>query len=144
MAKRVLRGVRGHSAERPIWRLVGRRLRVRRMALDLTADDVARRLGIAPSEYQSYEAGARETPALLLCQAADVLGVPVLWFFSDVMADGEQEDELATCVASSAAYRVATTEERLGYLAESFRRLDLEDQQHLLAIADALSRSGRK
>jgi hypothetical protein len=37
---------------------------------------------------------------------------------------------------------VATLEERAEFLAASFRKLDLEGQQHLLAIASALSRTG--
>jgi hypothetical protein len=42
------------------------------------------------------------------------------------------------------AYRVATLEERVEFLADSFRKLDLEGQQHLLALAGALSRIGGK
>jgi hypothetical protein len=41
-------------------------------------------------------------------------------------------------------YRVTTLEERVNFLAESFKKLDLEGQQQLLALAMALCQSNRE
>ena len=43
--------------------------------------------------------------------------------------------------APPAAFRVATPEYREQMLTEFFRRLDLEDQQYVLAISKALSKA---
>lgn len=128
----------GHA----FWTLVGRWLRTRRMLLGLELEYVARTLEIAPSLYQDYEAGRAQIPAPLLARIADTLGVPLTFFCPDV----EQDAEIVSTEErgeSLGAFRVATTEERAQALAERFRTLDLEGQQHLLAIATALSRSTR-
>jgi hypothetical protein len=41
-------------------------------------------------------------------------------------------------------YRVTTLEQRVNFLAESFKKLDLEGQQQLLALALALCQSNRE
>jgi hypothetical protein len=66
--------------------------------------------------------------------------VRVFFFFQDIDFGDESASDVAA--SSHGAYRVATLEERAEFLAASFRKLDLEGQQHLLAIASALSRTG--
>jgi transcriptional regulator with XRE-family HTH domain len=143
MVKRLVRGVHGEARDDSIWIAVGERLRTRRSDLGLSADSVAEELGIAPDAYADYESGAREAPALVLAEIASLYGVPVLWLFQDVVGR-KQEHRLAAPRSSGPApsYRVATVDERVGYLAECFRKLDLEGQQHLLAIAAELTRPG--
>jgi len=117
-----------------LWTVVGRRLRRRRTELDLDIDHVARTIGISPTVYANYELGV-QTPASQLAEIADLFDVPVVWFFQDVGI----EEKAAPPVASPAVYRVATVEFRIQALADAFRKLDLEGQQHLLAISRALS-----
>lgn len=127
----------GHS----IWWLVGRRIRARRTQLGYAVDRVAGELGISPTVYAGYESGEAQAPELFLAQLAELLGVPALWFFQDASFPEEKEEEYD---GSPRTYRIATSEQRIGFLADSFRRLDLEGQQHLLAIAEALSRTNGK
>ena len=120
--------------------VIGRRLEVRRSELGVDVEQVADKLGIPPQVYAGFESGSVETPASLLSQIADLFGVPVPWFFQDVAFDVEDEDELAAHTDSPGIFIVASEDQRVEALSECFRRLDLDDQQHLLAIAEALCR----
>jgi transcriptional regulator with XRE-family HTH domain len=121
-----------------LWLRIGDRLRSRRTHLGLTTSSVAQELGIDPQAYEAYEAGTEQTPALLLTQIAEVFSVPVFWFFQDVAFEAADAQP-----SLKGAYRVATLEERMLFLTDSFRKLDLEGQQHLLAVAGALAQTSR-
>jgi transcriptional regulator with XRE-family HTH domain len=122
-----------------VWRAVGRRLALRRTELGYSADRVADGVGIAAANYRDYESGA-PIPAFLLGEIADLLDRPVTWFFEGV-ADLEAPDGAREADLGPVTYRVATVEHRIQALTESFRKLDFEGQQHLLAISRALSRA---
>ena len=123
-----------------LWVHIGRRLQFRRTELGLSVNEVARQLGIAPRVYKALEEGVERAPASLLGQIAELFRIRVFWFFQDVEFGDESASEAPA--SPHGVYRVATLEERVEYLADSFRRLDLEGQQHLLALASALSRTG--
>jgi transcriptional regulator with XRE-family HTH domain len=122
-----------------VWSGVGHRLRHRRDEHAFTTGHVARSIGISAEAYEAYEAGA-PIEAALLAQIADLFDVPVVWFFQDVAHEepGDREESAAEPVV----YTVATIEHRAQALVDCFRSLDLEGQQHLLAISMALSRAG--
>jgi transcriptional regulator with XRE-family HTH domain len=125
-----------------VWVAVGRRLQRRRTELGLSTTKVAYWAGIPPESYEAYEKGIA-IPASLLAQIGDLFEVPLVWFFQGVGDDGPDETEAAQDAdhdAEPAVYRVATVEHRIQALADSFRKLDFEGQQHLLAISKALSR----
>jgi transcriptional regulator with XRE-family HTH domain len=122
-----------------VWRAVGRRLALRRTELGYSADRVADGVGIAAANYRDYESGA-PIPAFLLGEIADLLDRPVTWFFEGV-ADEGAPDSQGEANLEPPTYRVATVEHRIQALTESFRKLDFEGQQHLLAISRALSRT---
>ena len=140
--KRMVEDVASAQCGRSIWVLVGDRLRARRTHLGLAIESVAEQLGVEPGTYERYEDGIDQAPALLLTEVAEKLGVPVLWFFQDVIAQDVPEETGATVVTDSApVYQVATIEDRLQAMADRFRKLDFQGQQHLLSIASALARS---
>lgn len=141
VTKRVVDDLPHHPC-RPIWLLVGERMRARRMQRGLAVHRVAEALGISRATYVSYESGQTQVSALLLTQLAEFLGVPLVWFFHDTSLP--EEEGCDGFGVSPPTYRVATFEQRVDVLADSFRRLDLEGQQHLLAIADALCKSNAK
>jgi transcriptional regulator with XRE-family HTH domain len=123
-----------------VWATVGRRLRRRRTQLGYSVDHVAQWATTPVETYESYENGA-PVPAALLAQVADLFGIPLVWFFQGVCRDEAQEDD-AEKKTGPVVYRVATVEHRIAALVESFRKLDFEGQQHLLAISRALCPSG--
>jgi transcriptional regulator with XRE-family HTH domain len=144
VTKRLVRALPTDARVRTISALVGRRLRARRTHLGLAIVNVAKALGIAPSVYKGYEAGTEQAPALLLADIAELYGRPVLWFFQDVAALEEENRQIGGCCNSPRVYRVATVEQRVHFLIKSFQTLDLEGQQHLIAIAAALSLSDQE
>jgi len=70
----------------------------------------------------------------------------MLWFFQDITFEKERTQTTLPTAESGAdgVYWVATLEERMSFLADSFCQLDLEGQQHLIAIVGALTRSRGK
>jgi transcriptional regulator with XRE-family HTH domain len=143
MTKRhILKALREASAGAPdgtVWVAVGRRLQRRRKQLDFSAERVAQSAGISLETYESYE-GGEPIPASLLAQMADLFSIPVVWFFEGIARE-EQAGPAVDAEDEPAVYRVATVEHRIQALADSFRKLDFEGQQHLLAISAALCRS---
>ena len=129
---------------RSMWTVIGRRLRVRRTQLGVGIDQVADSLGVSPVTYAAYEAGTDQAPAFVLNQVAELLDVPLVWFFQDITFVPEEDEEAAVTTETPHFFAVATLDQRIEALAQSFRQLDLEGQQHLLAIAGALSRSNRQ
>jgi transcriptional regulator with XRE-family HTH domain len=125
-----------------VWTAVGRRLQRRRIEMGLSAARVAQRAGVPVPTYEGYENGA-PIPAALLAQVAELLDIPLVWFFEGVAGD-EVETRAAAPGAEPAVYRVATLEQRIEALADAFRQLDFEGQQHLLAISRALCQSSAR
>jgi transcriptional regulator with XRE-family HTH domain len=76
----------GHSSKKPnhVDRHVARRLRLRRTILDLSQDDLARRLGLTSQLIQKYEAGETRVSASRLYEIAAQLAVPIHWFFEEL------------------------------------------------------------
>jgi transcriptional regulator with XRE-family HTH domain len=141
--KRIVESTPTAQCGRSIWVLVGDRLRARRARLGLTIEAVAEQLGVEPGTYERYEDGMDQAPALLLTEVAEKLGVPVLWFFQDVIAQDVPEASTPVHSDQAPVYRVATTEDRVQAMADRFRKLDFEGQQHLLGIAAALAQADR-
>jgi transcriptional regulator with XRE-family HTH domain len=122
-----------------VWVAVGRRLQRRRAQLDFSVEHVAQSAGIPLEAYEGYEKG-EPIPASLLARLADLFNIPVVWFFEGIAYE-EPAGWAADAADEPAVYRVATVEHRIQALADSFRKLDFEGQQHLLAISAALCRS---
>jgi transcriptional regulator with XRE-family HTH domain len=137
-SKRLAGRVEAIASGAAYWTQIGQRLRIRRNQLGLAAAQVAETLGIATDDYESLESGHMQVPASMLGQLASHFDVPVVWFWQDVAFDGDS----ATSGESSGVFKVATIEERAQALTDCFRTLDLDGQQHLLAVAAALTRSG--
>lgn len=73
----------GKSA-RAVDRLVGRQLRRRRLELGLSQLRVARAIGVTFQQIQKYERGSNRVVASRLYDLANVLHVPVEYFFAEL------------------------------------------------------------
>jgi transcriptional regulator with XRE-family HTH domain len=60
---------------------IGRRLREKRVALGMSQSALAEKLGITFQQVQKYESGANRMGGSRLWDVANVLGVPVGYFF---------------------------------------------------------------
>jgi len=68
--------------ERQVDRLVAQRIRERRGLLDMTQQELADRVGIAPQQVHRYERGESRVTAGRLAQFAESLRVPITYFFT--------------------------------------------------------------
>ena len=78
---------------------VGRRVRMRRMMLNLSQTDLGKKSGITFQQIQKYEKGSNRVGASRLQQISDALGVSPYYFFEGAPTVGKkmpapQEGEL--------------------------------------------------
>ena len=69
---------------------VGRRVRIRRVLVGLSQTALADQLGLTFQQLQKYESGANRISASRLWQIAQILDVPISWFFEGL--DGESDE----------------------------------------------------
>lgn len=70
----------GKSAN-PIDKIIGKKIAVRRKALGLSQSSLAQAVGLTFQQIQKYEGGINRVSAGRLYQIAEVLQVPVLYFY---------------------------------------------------------------
>ena len=73
-------------------RLVGDRIRRRRILMGLTQDQLGESLGISYQQIQKYETGANRVSAGRLYLIANRLDVSPGWFFDPVKSDASSDD----------------------------------------------------
>jgi transcriptional regulator with XRE-family HTH domain len=75
---------RGTGIPNPIDVHVGKRIRMRRLLLGMNQETLANALGLTFQQVQKYEGGANRVSASRLSAMADILDVPISFFFSDL------------------------------------------------------------
>jgi len=66
---------------------VGRRIRARRLARRMSQMELAGRLGVTFQQVQKYEKGTNRITAGRLKRIANILDVPILYFFEDAVEE---------------------------------------------------------
>ena len=79
---------RGTGVPDPVDVHVGARIRTRRLLIGTNQETLARALELTFQQVQKYESGANRVSASRLAQIAEILGVPISYFFSDLDAAG--------------------------------------------------------
>jgi transcriptional regulator with XRE-family HTH domain len=72
----------------PIDAHVGNRMRLRRMLIGLSQERMGEMLGLTFQQVQKYEKGVNRIGAGRLYQIADILSVPVAYFYEGFVGDG--------------------------------------------------------
>jgi len=72
-------------------RHVGARIRERRLLLGMSQQQLAEAIGVTYQQAHKYERGLNRISAGRLYGIAQVLGVPVSWFFDGIGTSGEAE-----------------------------------------------------
>jgi transcriptional regulator with XRE-family HTH domain len=126
----------GASRDR-LWLHLGNRLRFRREQLRIGSPKAAAHVGVALETYEEYETGEHLIPTKQLADLAELLAVPVFYFFEELHIGEEKPD--VEQLKSDAIYTVATETDRIAALIGDFQNLDFERQQHLLLVARALA-----
>jgi|RhiMetdeSRZDD1v2_1073273.scaffolds.fasta_scaffold1339508_2 transcriptional regulator with XRE-family HTH domain len=116
------------------WFPMGQRLRNRRIQLGFRKGALAAHLGVSVPQFEEMEAGSIEMSPVLLGRLAELLKVPVLYFFEDILPgnNGAHPERPEPAPVSD--------EERMESLVSAFRALDRDKQQCLLAFARVLAR----
>ena len=78
---------RGTGVPNPIDAHVGGRIRMRRLLLGMNQETLANALGLTFHQVQKYEGGANRVSASRLSAMADILSVPISYFFGDLRPD---------------------------------------------------------
>ena len=73
----------------PTDRYVGARVRMRRLMLDMTQTELGESLGLTFQQVQKYEKGTNRIGASRLQHIAEVLQVPISFFFEGAVEIGE-------------------------------------------------------
>lgn len=79
---------RGTGVPNPIDVHVGKRIRMRRLLLGMNQETLANALGLTFQQVQKYEGGANRVSASRLAAMAEILKVPISFFFGDLPTDG--------------------------------------------------------
>ncbi len=75
---------------------VGRRIRAQRLVCRMSQTELANNLGVTFQQVQKYEKGVNRVGAGRLSRIAEVLGVPVAFFFSGDMSPSLPSDSAST------------------------------------------------
>ena len=73
-------------------RHVGARIRERRGMMGLSQQQLSRMIGVTYQQAHKYERGLNRISAGRLFEIAQVLGVPVSWFFEGLSGEGEHHE----------------------------------------------------
>jgi transcriptional regulator with XRE-family HTH domain len=124
----------------PIDLHVGQRVRLRRMQVGLSQEKLGEALGVTFQQIQKYEKGSNRISASRLQGIADLLDVPVAYFFAKTPAAGRDETS-STPPARDVMGLLATSEGV--QLASAFAAIeDAEIRRRLVDLAEILARRG--
>ena len=126
-----------------LWARIGGRIRLRREQLGMTGWKAASALSVDLQSYVKYEDGEHLIPADQLATLAQLLDVPIFYFFEDLQHRGS-EPRSPIPIGAEIDYTVATQIERIAALVEDFQKLDFARQQCLLTVAGALASDKEK
>jgi transcriptional regulator with XRE-family HTH domain len=112
---------------------LGRRLRRRRRLLGLTQQELAQACGVRFQQIQKYECAANRMSAARLWQLAEVLEVPVSYFYEGLTRDQRESIERET--SSSEAFASKETQD----LIHAYYQLGERPRRRLLDLAKAMN-----
>jgi transcriptional regulator with XRE-family HTH domain len=116
-------GQRANAADRH----VGARIRERRIMMGLSQQQLAKMIGVTYQQAHKYERGLNRISAGRLFEIAQVLGVPVSWFFEGLVERGDPQE-------------VSPRQRMCLELARNFALIDNEKHQEALSqMARALA-----
>ena len=113
---------------------LGRRLRRRRRLLGLTQQQLAGACGVRFQQIQKYECAANRMSAARIWQLAEVLQVPVSYFYEGLIEPQTEVQQIEARDSGEISGRKETTD-----LIQAFYRLGERPRQRLLDLAKSLN-----
>lgn len=115
---------------------VGKRVRHRRWMVGMTQQQLAEKVGIKFQQIQKYETGMNRVSASRLWDIADVLGVPVSFFFEGLSEDVSADENVSAVPTDLMADKEALE------LVRSYYAIPEAQRRRLFDLARALSDAG--
>ncbi|KMO30137.1 Cro/Cl family transcriptional regulator [Methylobacterium tarhaniae] len=128
------------KAPDPVDRHVGHRVRVRRLLIGISQEKLGDALGVTFQQIQKYEKGTNRISASRLRQIADMLNVPVSFFYEGApRQDGARSEEGGAEPASDhGANDVFWTSQDL-QLVRAFQRItDHQVRRRIISLVEAI------
>ena len=118
------------QADKVDW-LVGNRLRERRVELGLSKTAIARAIGVTLAQVAKYESGQNRIAAARLHKLAELLDVPVEWFFGTAgvvpKAPGGDDPLAQRLLTAFQSISHASDQHRLVEIAEKLAQMSSPD-----------------
>lgn len=114
--------------ESDIDQLIASKLRTRRLLLDFSQDQIAGELNLSPQQIHKYETCQSRIYASRLARLAEILAVPVAYFYNPIGAQGRLHDDLARMLSEPNAVAAL----------KRFSRLPQNIQTSLLDLLESL------
>ncbi|WP_102959589.1 helix-turn-helix domain-containing protein [Mangrovicella endophytica] len=122
----------------PVDMHVGSRVRLRRTMLGMSQEKLGESLGITFQQIQKYEKGANRVGASRLQRIAEVLSVPVAYFFDGLSGTGEAQSGLSEAGGGEYVADFMSSNEGL-QLSRAFARIaDPRVRRRLIELVRAL------
>ncbi len=125
-------GQRANAADRH----VGSRIRERRVMMGLSQQQLARMIGVTYQQAHKYERGLNRISAGRLFEIAQVLGVPVSWFFEGLAAEVEAQEispRQRMCLELARNFALIDNEKHQEALSQMARALAAQSQAVVVA-----------
>jgi transcriptional regulator with XRE-family HTH domain len=125
------------AGKRPsaIDRQIAVRVRMRRLMLDMSQEKLAAGLGVSFQQVQKYEKGNNRIGAGRLQQLAEILRVPVSFFFEDFPTPGGRSAALPSYISD-----FLTTADGLALTRAFMDIRDARQRRCLVILAEAMAR----
>ena len=104
---------------------LGKKLRMRRLALGLTQTKVAQAISVTFQQIQKYEKGTNGISSLRIMQLANFLKVSVLYFFDDFVNYSVESNEKQKIESDNLNY---------SFLAKLFANLPEQQKESILQV----------
>jgi transcriptional regulator with XRE-family HTH domain len=116
-------------------RQVGVRVRIRRLMLEMSQQQLGAELGVSFQQVQKYEKGYNRIGAGRLRRLAEILGVPVNFFFEERPVSGGKKATLPAYVSDFLASADGLA------LTEAFMRIrDARRRRCIVVLVEAMAR----
>jgi transcriptional regulator with XRE-family HTH domain len=116
-------------------RQVGVRVRMRRLMLDMSQETLAAGLGVTFQQVQKYEKGQNRIGAGRLQRLAEILQVPVSFFFEDSPTPGRRQAALPSYISDFLASADGLA------LTRAFMNIsDARQRRCIVILAEAMAR----
>ena len=111
---------------------VGQKLRSARKMCGISQGALGKRCGLSFQQIQKFEAGSIRISAGRLMQLADILGVPIVYFFDGISADGTTHPEFKRRMLDMAEYSETKS--------HCMRLIAIADDEDITPVREVLER----